>query len=1001
MKASHIIELFKSRTDIFALRWEKPALPSGRENKSGYMPAVNVDPYRLKMHKIHGGTFKDYKDKEYRHLTEAEIEKHLRGEQFIGIYPLLKDNTSWFITADFDEVNWIEQCRLFISICEENRIPAYLERSRSGNGSHVWIFFEKPYPAVKSRKIVITLLQQSGIFSIFDKTSSFDRLFPNQDFLSGKGFGNLIALPFNKIAMEKENCCFIDPETLTPYPDQQSFINAIRRLSTPELDALYSKFSKINVSQIAAESAVDYGKTLIYLNENVYLNRKSLPIALINFLKDELNFANTEFFIRKNLGKGTHKTKRYFKLIQESGNDLIIPRGFIGRIIKFCRENKIDFDFKDERKRHADIGFSSTISLYEHQQHTLEASNKNDFGVIVAPPGTGKTIIGLKIIAEKRQPALILVHRKHLADQWIERIQTFLGIPKHKIGLIAQGKVKPGNEITVGMIQSVGKAIEKNENSDLLNSFGTIIVDECHHVPAETYISIFSRLQCYYIYGLTATPFRKYNDGKLIFVYLGDIISEVKSHEIANQKKATIIIRNTDLNVPFNSRIDRFETLSNILIHDSSRNRIILDDVISEINLGKRAVIITERKEHIESLCQFLKQKYEVITLSGEDSETNRAGKWKSLKEGNYQVLVTTGQYFGEGADLKNAECLFLVYPFSFEGKLIQYIGRVQRGEVSPWIYDYRDYKIEYLNRLFLKRNAYYRKLERQASLFDDTGIEITTNRTTINIDESIKVPIEDLEFRYGSIAFSFHIDKMNTTLEFEIENDEIRPEFDVLKPYFTKVLRAKHAEIEIDVEFNEGKLISQIAKSKDLERINKEIVETVKFKFVEKHFFGKGTGINNGLLDLSELQKLNNDETGLYDSESEFLEDILKHKQVRHYRQLRYLADRHEASVMKIRFVVSPFSFVFLLAGEEQFHVVMETMDTEEATYIWHTEKSLVHLKQRLIEIDADLNLIRNDGRQSFLEKWPKNFSRILHDYSDDKKGFIIWATLVEEKLA
>lgn len=993
MFTQKIIQLFSSRTDIFALRWEK-------DNKSGYMPAVHVDPYRLKMHMFHGGTFKDFKDNEYRQFTEAEIEKHLKGEHFIGIYPLLKDNTSWFIATDFDEENWVEQCRFFIKICHEKEIPAYLERSRSGNGGHVWIFFEKPYPAVKSRKIVISLLQLSGIFSVFDKSSSFDRLFPNQDMLSGKGFGNLIALPFHKKAMESGNCCFVDPETLEAFPDQYKFLNGIKRLTVHELEKIYGEISKASPVRIVDELTVDPGQTVIRLKENIYLNRNSLSLTLINFLKDELNFANTEYFIRKNLGKNTYETKRYFKMIQESGNDLIIPRGFIGRIIRFCKEKKIDFVFKDEREKLPEVKFSSNISLYAHQELALEAAGKKDFGVIVAPPGNGKTVIGLKIIAEKRQPALILVHRKQLADQWMERIQTFLGIPKHQIGFIGQGKAKRGKVITVAMIQSLGKEVMKNENSEFLKSFGTIIVDECHHIPAETYSSIVSKLNSYYVYGLTATPFRKYNDGKLIFVHLGEIISESKSQEFPNKQKATIIMRNTNLDVPFNSKTDRFETLSKILIHDSSRNKLILDDVFLEVNSGKRVVIITERKEHIDSLCQFLKQKYEVIALSGEDSETSRKGKWKCLHEGNYQVLVTTGQYFGEGTDLKNAECLFLAYPFSFEGKLIQYIGRVQRGEIAPWIYDYRDVKIDYLNRLFLKRNVYYRKLERQASLFDDSGVEVTTNRTTIRIDERIKIAIEDLEFRYGTIAFNYQVEKMDALLEFEVENDEFRPEFDVLKPYFAKILRNKNVEVEINAEFNEGVLISQIAKSNDLNRINKEIIDTVRFKFIEKNFLGKLAGKDKGLVNLSELQNLNNDGTGLYDSESEFLEDVLKHKQVKHYRQLRFLADLHETSVMKIRFVLSPFSFVFLLAGEEQYHVVMETMDTEEATYIWHLEKSLLHLKQRAKEIDTDLNLIRNDGRQMFLEQLPKNFSRILHDYSDEKKGFIIWKSLLEEKL-
>ena len=199
------VKLFKSvfagRDDVFAVRWEKG-------NKSGYMPAYFYDPYRYRAHKMNGGTFQNYADKEYLPFTEKEIEKHLNGEQHIGVYPLLKDNTSWFIVADFDKVDWLEDCKKFINSCTEKGIPAYLERSRSGKGGHVWIFFEQPYPAIKSRKIFITILEETGVFSLFDKSSSFDRMFPNQDFLSGKGFGNLIALPLFKKTFEQGNSCF-------------------------------------------------------------------------------------------------------------------------------------------------------------------------------------------------------------------------------------------------------------------------------------------------------------------------------------------------------------------------------------------------------------------------------------------------------------------------------------------------------------------------------------------------------------------------------------------------------------------------------------------------------------------------------------------------------------------------------------------------------------------------------------------------------------------------
>jgi len=723
--------LFKGREDVFAIRWEKG-------NKNGYMPAYHYDPYMYRLHKMKGGTFKDYKDKTYLPLTDQQLLKHFNGEQLIGIYPLLQDNTSWFIAADFDKENWADECRIFVNACKEKDIPACLERSRSGKGGHVWIFFDKPYPAIKSRKILITLLEQAGIFSVFDKSSSFDRLFPNQDFHSGKGLGNLIALPLYKPTLEEGNSCFVD-EQLEPYQDQWKFLSTIQKVSVSHLDTIYHSLQPNN-DQVPTN--INSGKLHIQLNNVIHLNRLGMTPELISFLKEELNFANSEYFIKKKSGRNTWGTERYFRFIEETEHEVIIPRGFIGKLIRYCKQQNIDFEFQDERKKHTPTPFKTNFSLRSHQKSAIEASSRKEFGVITAPPGSGKTVIGLKIIAEKQQPALIVVHRKQLLEQWVERIQAFLGISKNEIGRIGQGKAKLGKAITVAMIQSLGKYLDtcpsgrrEQETNEFAQSFGTIIVDECHHIPAQTYRNIISKLLSYYQYGLTATPFRKGNDGKIIFIHLGEIIADIKPQEIEQYKRARVIVKETTLDVPFNPKTDPFETLSKVLVHDSTRNKLILGDITAELNNGKKAVVITERKEHIDSLYQFLKQSFEVVTLSGEDSESNRKTKWQILNSGNYQALITTGQFFGEGTDLQNASCLFLVYPFSFKGKLIQYIGRVQRSEITPVIYDYRDHKIEYLNRLFLKRNTYYRHLDRQATLFDDTKIAENPSKQTFTVD--------------------------------------------------------------------------------------------------------------------------------------------------------------------------------------------------------------------------------------------------------------------------
>lgn len=973
------VSLFKGREDVFAVRWEKG-------NKSGYMPAVFYDPYRFRAHKMNGGTFQNFTEKSYLKLTDEQIQKHLDGFHQIGVYPLLQDNTTWFLAADFDKANWQDEAVTFLNACQEKGIPASLERSRSGNGGHVWVFFDKPYPAIRSRKIFISILEESGAFSMFDKSSSFDRLFPNQDFLSGKGFGNLIALPLFKPTFEKGNSCFVNSESFEPITDQWDFLQNIKRVSTNHLDELYDGLK----SGIESNTPIaTNGKLNISLNNNVRLNRVGLTSTLINYLKEELNFANSEFFIKKKSGRNTFETIRYFKLVEETESEIFIPRGFIGKLLRFCKESQIEFDFIDERKLKPSITYAFNASLRNHQLGVIETVSKKDFGVIVAPPGSGKTVIGLKMIADKRQPALIIVHRKQLLKQWIERIEAFLGIPKRDIGVIGQGKSKIGKQITVATIQSLPKQLESVQNQ-----FGTIIVDECHHVPAETFRNTIEKLYAYYLYGLTATPFRKHSDGKIIFTHLGEIIANIQPTEVENYKHAKIIIRNTELNVPYNSKTDNFESLSKILVHDTARNKLILEDVKTELNQGKKAIIITERKDHIDSLYLFLKQSYETITLSGDDSETFKKTKWKILKEGNFQVLITTGQYFGEGTDLQNISCLFLVYPFSFEGKLIQYIGRVQRSEINPTIYDYRDYKIDYLNKLFLKRNTYYRKIDKQATLFDEPKDEIISSNQVLTIEKKIKVPIGELEFHYGSVAFKYSVVEMNTELQFQIENIEIRPEFEVLKPYFIKTLKSNNITVEIFVEFENGKLVSQLALSTDIDRINKEVVESVKFQFLNKGLLKQFNPQKKNILTSDELHEQNK----IYPNAEDLLNEILKNKQYKHSQHIQYLADRHENQVMKIRFVLSPFSFVFLLSGEQNYFVVLETLDTEEATYIWHTPKNKSSLIEEVKQIDNQLNIIREKGRQTFLENSPDNFTRIIHDYSDNKKGFIIWKSAIEE---
>lgn len=545
------------------------------------------------------------------------------------------------------------------------------------------------------------------------------------------------------------------------------------------------------------------------------------------------------------------------------------------------------------------------------------------------------------------------------------------------------------------LIQTLVKKLNENK-AELKSAFGTILIDECHHVPAKSFRDVVHQLSPYYQYGLTATPLRKNNDEKLLFSYLGEIISEIKPHQIETFKKARLIVRNTNLDVPFNSKTDRFETLSKILIHDSERNNLILKDIYLELQHGRKIVIITERTEHIDVLYQYLKSRYEVIAISGNDSNAEQNIKWKTIKEGNYQAIITTGQYFGEGTDVKDISCLFLVYPFSFKGKLIQYIGRVQRSEINPIIYDYRDKHISYLNKLFLKRNSHYRNLDRKATLFDDLENSTQNIQKSNTINKTIRVAINGLDFHYGMVCFSYTHNLTKEPILFEIENEEIQPEFEVLKPYFSKVLQSKFISVHIQIELENHIIVSQLATSKNIDQINKEIIENFKFQFTERNFIKGRKTLKNDV----EHEKLAKQLEYFIDSEDNLLDSILKNSKYLHSKQLNYLAKHHDYTRMKIRYALHPFSFVFLLMGELKNHIILETLDTKEATYVWHCNKDTILFKEELKLINEKLNFIRTKGRESFLENKPKNFSKIIHDYNKNSEAFYIWKNALEERI-
>lgn len=701
------LSVFKGRSDVYARYWEK-------NGRSGYSPAYSFDWNEFLDHKQKGGTINNFENKKLISITKDIIRKHLLGGALLGVYPILEDNTSYFIAADFDGENWLEDSGKYLTACKKVGITAYLERSKSGKGGHVWIFFQEEYPCYKSRAIATELIRQALELSVFEKEVSFDRLFPNQDSVSKGGFGNLIAFPLQGKYLEQGNSAFIDSDTAKPYSDQWDFLSKIHKHTTEELNNIFSKVtSDENVTTVSTRKNI--GKLVITVRKNISVSRSELTPTTISFLKEKLNFLSTEYLTRKRLGKSVYKVQKYFKLIEESGENIFMPRGFLNQLTSFLESNDIKYEIRYECLKTEEVKFKSLIKLTSLQEEALNKALQETQGVIVAPPGSGKTMIGMELIAKRELPTLVLVHRKQLLDQWVDRIQTFLNIPKIKIGTFSGSRKKVGKEVTVALMQSLARY--KNI-AELENKFGTIIVDECHHIPAKTFREVIANLNSQCLYGLTATPKRKHNDEQLIYVYIGDVIAEMKGgsfneENIENQvsKKPKVIIKETDLEIPFQWKTDRFQLLAKIISFDTARNKLISEDILEQVKVGNKTLVLSERKEHLEILELCLKGKCETIVISGDDSAPKRISKLKQIKDGHYNVILSTGQFFGEGLDIKNISTLILAFPFSFEGKLIQYIGRLLHSTNPKFVFDYRDKKVTFLERQFKERNRYYKKM--------------------------------------------------------------------------------------------------------------------------------------------------------------------------------------------------------------------------------------------------------------------------------------------------
>jgi len=722
--------LFRGREDVYALRWES------KNARSGYSPACfreweqDADgKFRLK---------KDQRDREYFPLTDDVIRNHLLGKCTVGIYPLLTDETCWLLAADFDKKTWQEDARAFLETCREMEAPAALERLRSGNGGHIWIFFNRPLSATIARKFGCLILTRTMERRHQIGLDSYDRLFPNQDTMPKGGFGNLIALPLQRGPRAEGNSLFLD-ENLQPYPDQWRFLSTITKMDSGKVEAIVREQSDIiGVRRsFTDESAEEDPWTLppskkrpdkpitaplpervrIVRSNLLYVEKANLPSAMLNRLIRVAAFQNPEFYKAQAMRLSTFGKPRVICCAEEFPQHLGLPRGCLDEVQALLQSHGVNVDWVDERfaGERLDVSFQGTLRPL--QQMAAAAMQPYDEGIICAPTAFGKTAVAAWLIAERKVKTMVLVHRQQLLDQWRERLALFLDLSLGDIGQIGGGKTSRAGGVDVGMIQSLNR---RGEIKDLVAEYGQVIVDECHHLSAFSFEQALRQVKARYVVGLTATPIRKDGHHPIIYMQCGPSRYQLSEKRMAASAliEHIVIPKRTNFRLPSNLEEPSIQDIYRSLMLDEPRNELIVNDLLQALEAGRSPLLLTERTEHLQLLAGKLNGAIsQIIELKGGMGRKQRQEvmeRLQAIPDCEPRVILATGRYIGEGFDDARLDTLFLAMPISWRGTLQQYVGRLHRTHDNKRIvrvYDYVDGDVLMLMRMYEKRVRGYKAI--------------------------------------------------------------------------------------------------------------------------------------------------------------------------------------------------------------------------------------------------------------------------------------------------
>ena len=715
-KINLYLSYFVGRDDIFAYEYYT------KENKRMFSPACKSRP------NLTGYCpFKcsECLNKQYIGITAKEIKRHLLGNDTFGIYPLLKGDFCQLLSVDFDDDDFKESAKAFSNVCKKHNLDNLIELSSSGCGAHVWLFFDKPIKAAKARSLGAFLIYEAMDSSKGVNFDSLDRMFPSQDYVPNKGYGNLIVLPLQGKKAIEGKTIFAD-DNFVPYDlkNQINVLASIRKITEEEVDALLNEYKEAdffpllnkNVLKNIKLNRTDFDKKIVLIKQNeILVPKAALNDRSIKFIYRLASLPNPKYYEAQKNRISVYNIPRIQQLYHEDESFVYLPRGCYEDLVKVLNFFGVEIIVKDNQTSGEMIMVSFNGKLKDYQKDGLDKLMKYDNGLFVARPSYGKTVTTIALIAELKLNTLVIVPNLTLLTQWKERLNTFLDIgydfkkEKDKFGQYSGSKKKITNKIDVACIDS----LLGEEGTNLLKKYGVVILDEVHHIAAMSYEQVVRKCYSKYLYGFTATPKRSDKNEKIIYKTIGDIRYQYKDDDSGLDK----IIKPEFTSFTFSSieKATPYSDMISTLLLDEERNDRIVEDIKKALKEKKNIIVLTDRIDHINLLKNKLSDIDNVFVINGQLSTGEKKQFFHNVEKANKGfVIISTGKYIGEGFDEKKLDTLFIVSPFRWNGTLEQYVGRLHRldeNKEEVEVHDYVDINIKMFENMYHERLRGYKRL--------------------------------------------------------------------------------------------------------------------------------------------------------------------------------------------------------------------------------------------------------------------------------------------------